>query len=112
MPPIELETIINNRLNITKEKITEFCQRWKVAELSLFGSVLREDFHNKSDVDVLIAFVPNHGWHLFDFMNMQRELEEMFGRSVDLIQKKELQNPYRRAEVLQSHRVIYAGQQS
>ena len=110
MPPTELETIINNRLNITKEKIIEFCQKWKVAEFSLFGSVLREDFHNKSDVDVLITFVPNHGWHLFDFMNMQRELEEMFGRSVDLIQKKELQNPYRRAEILQSHRVIYARQ--
>ena len=41
-------------------------------------------------------------------MNMQRELEGMFGRSVDLIQKKELQNPYRRAEILRSHQVIYA----
>ena len=104
----ELEAIINDRLNMTKEEIIKFCQKWKIAELSLFGSVLREDFHNNSDVDVLIVFAPNHGWHLFDVMNMQRELEGMFGRSVDLIQKKELQNPYRRAEILRSHQVIYA----
>ena len=57
----ELEGIINDRLNMTKEEIIKFCLKWKIAELSLFGSVIREDFHNNSDVDVLIVFAPNHG---------------------------------------------------
>ncbi len=108
----ELDAIISDRLKIPKEEIKEFCRRWKIIEFSLFGSVLRNDFHAGSDIDVLVTFDPHHGWHLFDVMNMQRELENMFGRSVDLIQKEELQNPYRRDEILRSHQVLYASQQS
>ena len=46
-------------IDIPQERVTEFCQRWKVAEFALFGSVLREDFYPDSDVDVLVTFAPD-----------------------------------------------------
>jgi uncharacterized protein len=105
---LDLQAILHDRLHTTHEAIAELCQRWQIQELALFGSVLREDFRSDSDIDVLITFVLQHPWNLFDFMNLQRELEDLFDRSVDLIQKKELQNPYRRANILRSSRIIYA----
>jgi predicted nucleotidyltransferase len=103
-----LKTVVSDRLKVTEEAIAEFCHRWNITEFSLFGSVLRDDFRLDSDIDVLITFSPNHAWNLFDVMNMQRELEGLFGREVDIVQKKELKNPYRRVEILRSYQVLYA----
>lgn len=107
----QLQTLMNERLNVSSSQIADFCRRWKIIEFALFGSVLRDEFRPDSDVDVLVTFAPNHGWSWFDWMNMQKELETMFGRKVDLISKKYLKNPYRRAEILSTHRVIYASEQ-
>ena len=93
-------------------KITKFCQCWKILEMSLFGSVLREDFRADSDIDILYEFAPNHGWDLLDIVHMKEELEEIFGRKVDLVNKKGLKNPYRRYEILKTHQVIYHHEQS
>lgn len=115
MAPIELQPnlkrIVDERLQISQADIAAFCQRWKIVEFSLFGSVLRDDFRPNSDIDVLVTFSPHPGWSLFDVMNMQRELEAMFDRTVDIAEKDQLKNPYRRAEILQTHQVIYASQQ-
>ncbi|MBW4691649.1 MAG: nucleotidyltransferase family protein [Lyngbya sp. HA4199-MV5] len=97
-----------DRLGATPEQIVALCQRWKITELALFGSILREDFCPNSDVDVLVTFAPNDGWSLFDLMNLQRELEALVGRPVDVLEKRDLKNPFRRAEILQTHQVIYA----
>jgi len=93
-------------------KITNFCQHWKILEMSLFGSVLREDFRVDSDIDVLYKFAPNHGWDLFDIVQMKEELEEIFGRKVDLVNQEGLKNPYRRYEILKTHQLIYRHEQS
>jgi hypothetical protein len=93
-------------------KITKFCQCWKILEMSLFGSVLREDFRADSDIDVLYKLAPNHGWNLFDIVHMKEELEEIFGRKVDLVNKEGLKNPYRCYEILKTHQVIYRHEQS
>ncbi len=103
-----LQTILHDRLHVTQSEIAELCQRWQIIEFGLFGSALREDFRPDSDIDILITFSTDHPWNLFDVMNLQRELETLFGRNVDLVQKKELQNPYRRANILQTHRIIHA----
>jgi uncharacterized protein len=68
---------------IDPERIAEFCGRHHIARLSLFGSVLRDDFGPESDVDVLIESEPGHtpGW---EFFGMEVELSEMIGRKVDL----------------------------
>lgn len=96
------------RIAIDSGKVADFCRRWKIAELSLFGSVLREDFRPDSDVDVLVTFAPDSEWDLFDLLSMQDELKEIFGREVDLVQKKNLKNPFRRHHILRSHQVVYA----
>jgi predicted nucleotidyltransferase len=93
---------------LEKEKIEEFCRRWKTSEFSLFGSVLRENFGPESDVDVLVSFDPDIPWSLFDWIDMIDELKEIFGREVDLVEKSGLRNPFRRREILQNRQVVYA----
>lgn len=96
------------RLSIPRRKIAAFCQRWSVVELAIFGSALRDDFRPGSDVDVLVTFAPNAHISLFDMAQMQIELEALFSRPVDLVEKAGLRNPYRRREILETARVVYA----
>ena len=93
---------------IPRKKITEFCQRWKVAEFSLFGSILREDFRPGSDVDVLVTFFPEAHISLFDLVQMKLELEKIFHRPVDVVEKEALENPFRKREILRTAQVVYA----
>jgi uncharacterized protein with HEPN domain/predicted nucleotidyltransferase len=104
---LQPEQFVTERLQISQSAIADFCQRWKIAELALFGSVLRDDFRDDSDVDVLVTFASEQGWNFFDIMRLQTELEGMFGRLVDVTQKQGLQNPFSRVEILRTHRVIY-----
>lgn len=106
----DLKNLLIRRLNLSLEKIISFCQCWKIVEFGLFGSILRDDFRAESDVDVLVTFVPDDGLSLFDVMNLQRELEAMVGRSVDLLEKRDLKNPFRRAEILKTYKVLCAQQ--
>ena len=96
------------KIDIPKAKIVEFCRRWMITELAIFGSVLREDFNPESDVDVLVSFVKDAPWSLFDLVQMQEELKEIFGREVDLVEKAGLRNPFRRHAILTNKEVIYA----
>jgi predicted nucleotidyltransferase len=93
---------------VDPHQIADFCRRWKVTELALFGSVLREDFRPDSDVDVLVTFEPGAPWTLWDLSRMRIELEAIFGREVDLVEKKALRNPFRRQAILANQRVVYA----
>ena len=79
-----------------------------ITELALFGSVLREDFNQDSDVDVLVTFAENAPWSLWDFVDMQDELKAIFGRDVDIVEKRALRNPFRRHEILSTNEVVYA----
>ena len=106
----DLQSILSQRLKVSYRDLADLCQRWKIEEMALFGSVLRDDFDENSDVDLLIVFEPKHGWNLFDLMDLQAELEHLFHRSVDVLQKKELTNPHRRREILKTHRLVYGTQ--
>jgi predicted nucleotidyltransferase len=94
--------------SIQLEDIREFCRRWQVAELSLFGSVLRPDFRSDSDVDVLVAFLPGVSHSLEAWMQMEDELQAMFHRRIDLVERRLLVNPFRRHEILTTRQVLYA----
>jgi len=96
------------RIDIQKEKIDSFCRKWKIREFSLFGSVLRDDFRPDSDIDILVEFEPDHGWSLYEVVDMEDELKALFGRDVDLVMKGGLKNPFRRREILRSREVVYA----
>jgi len=94
--------------SVSKEKISEFCQRWKIVELSIFGSALRDDFNEQSDIDILVVFAKNAEIGLFEIAQIQIELEKIYGRSVDVVEKASLRNPYRREEILKTAQVFYA----
>ncbi len=96
------------KINIPQAKIEDFCKKWQVAEFSIFGSALREDFSPKSDIDVLISFEPDIPWSLYDWVDMIAELRDILGRKVDLVEKTGLRNPFRRREILNNRQVIYA----
>lgn len=96
------------RIAIDYERLAELCRRWRVAQLSLFGSVLRPDFGPDSDVDVLLTFSPDARWTLLDITRLQDELALILGRSVDVVEEKSLRNPFRRREILRTRQVLYA----
>ena len=99
------------KISISRKKIADFCHRWNVVEFSLFGSVLREDFRPDSDIDVLVRFAPDARITLFDLVDMQDELKDVFGRDVDLVEKEAIQrseNYIRRKSILENAEVIYA----
>ncbi|MBI3802037.1 MAG: nucleotidyltransferase family protein [Deltaproteobacteria bacterium] len=101
---------MNARIPVDREKIAEFCQRWKITEFALFGSVLRDDFRPDSDVDVLVTFVPDAEWSLFDIVDMQEELKQIFSREVDLVERKAVEqseNYIRRKHILSSVEPVY-----
>ncbi|TVQ33091.1 MAG: DNA polymerase subunit beta [Phycisphaeraceae bacterium] len=95
--------------DISEEKLAELCRRWKITELAIFGSALREDFGPESDVDVLVAFAPDAPWSYWDWPSMQDELSALFGgRSVDLVERRTLRNPFIRHRAITTRRILYA----
>ena len=95
-------------LEVPDQTIEAFRRKWRIKEFSLFGSVLRDDFRPDSDVDVLVSFDQEAHWGLADLGEMTEELEDIFQRSVDLVEKEGLRNPFRRQEILKTHRGIFA----
>ncbi len=101
---------IKASIDIPKEKIEAFCRKWKIKELALFGSVLREDFRSDSDVDFLVTFEEEARWSFFDMVDMQDELKEIMGREVDLVERRAVEgseNYIRRRHILQSLEPVY-----
>ncbi|HXJ92155.1 MAG TPA: nucleotidyltransferase domain-containing protein [Terriglobia bacterium] len=99
------------RIQLPEERVAGFCQRHRIRELALFGSVLREDFRPDSDVDVLVEFEPEAHHGLFALSRMQSELEEILGRGVDLIERSAIEksrNYIRRKAILSSAETVYA----
>jgi hypothetical protein len=93
------------------DRLIDFCQRWQITELALFGSILRDDFRPDSDIDLLVTFAPTTRWGLLAHVRMERELSQILDRPVDLIEKAVIQespNWLRRNEILQTAQVIYA----
>jgi predicted nucleotidyltransferase len=101
----ERQSMPKSRLTIPKEPVADFCRRWDIREFALFGSVVRPDFRDDSDVDVLVSFGPNAHWTLLDCVRMERELGAIFGRPVDLVTRRAIEqsaNPIRRRHILES----------
>ena len=99
------------KISIKREEIAAFCQRWRIAELAFFGSVLRDDFRPDSDVDVLVTFAPGAEWSLFDHIAMEAELSTLLGRKVDLVSRRAIErssNWIRRKAILETAEPFYA----
>ena len=94
------------RLALDTAAITAFCERHPIQKLALFGSVLRDDFHPGSDVDILVWLEPGSGVGLFKMAAMEQELSEIIGRKVDLRTPGDL-SQYFRQRVLDEAEVLY-----
>ncbi len=98
------------QIDLPIDQIAAFCRRWKIRELALFGSVLRQDFRPDSDIDVLVTFAPNIHQTLSDLIEMQEDIEVIFKRKVDLVDRRGIEhsrNYIRRKAILRSARTIY-----
>ena len=101
---------LQNNVRIPEAAVASFCRRWKITELALFGSVLRDDFSSDSDVDVLVTFAPDTHWTLFGLVRMQDELKEIFGREVDVVSRRGIErsrNHLRRQAILSTAETVY-----
>lgn len=95
---------------IDRRKVAEFCRRWKITELALFGSVLRDDFRPGSDIDLLVTFAPDADWSLLDHVTMEEELSNILGRKIDLVSRRAVErsgNWIRRKEILETAEPFY-----
>ncbi|HEX8392890.1 MAG TPA: nucleotidyltransferase family protein [Longimicrobium sp.] len=95
-------------IRIPPEQIEAFCRKWKIREFALFGSVLRDDFRPDSDVDVLVEFQPDARHTLYEILDMKAELSSLYGREVDLVEKRAVINPFVRNHMLRSNEILYA----
>lgn len=80
------EAIFNHveRINVSDSQLLAFCQKYHIRKLALFGSVLREDFHSQSDVDVVVKFKQEAKVGFFELIDIEMELSTLMGRKVDL----------------------------
>jgi predicted nucleotidyltransferase len=102
---------INPHLDVTDEQIAAYCRRWSIVRFELFGSVLRDDFRDDSDVDVLVTFAPDVERGIREMRMMTDELRTMFGRPVDLVVRELVEsseNYIRRRSILNSAQSVYA----
>ena len=96
---------------MNRQQIADFCRKWQVSELYVFGSVLRDDFGPESDIDVAVRFSPGATYSLFDLVDMEVELKGLFGREVDLLAVRAIEktpNPFRRPAILSSIELVHA----
>ena len=91
-----------------QRSIAEYCRRWRVRELAIFGSASRGELRADSDIDVMVAFEDSTSWDLLDLSAMRTELSDMLGRDVDLIEQGTISDPQRRANIERDRRVLYA----
>ena len=97
-------------IELPYEVLADYCRRWKINKMEVFGSVLREDFGPDSDVDFLVTFDPSAHWTLFDWVRAQGELAALVGRPVDLVSRRPVEkseNWIRKRSILDTARAIY-----
>lgn len=106
---MNIQSVTSSNIDVPLDEIVAFCDRWRIAQFALFGSVLRADFRPDSDIDVLVSFLPDPAFRP-DRLAMQDELEELFNRSVDVVYRRvveEDRNYLRRHAILDTAQVIY-----
>ncbi len=95
-------------MQVSRETIAAFCQKWKVDELAIFGSAARGEMRAESDIDLMVKFLPGEEWSLWDFAEMQEQLKDLLGRDVDLVEQGTIRNPFRQRSILADLTVLYA----
>jgi predicted nucleotidyltransferase len=92
----------------TEEALSHLCRRWRIEELSLFGSLARGEAGSASDADLLVTFQADARWDLWDMVDLRDELAGLFHRPVDVAVGGAIRNPIRRRSIMRDKRQLYA----
>ena len=103
-----MDKLQKNGIFLQYNDIERICIKYDIKELSLFGSSLRGDFSEDSDIDILVSFNKNSEITLFDIMDLERDFSELLKREVDVVEKESLKNPIRKNRILSTREIIYA----
>ena len=108
--PVSIHNLVVDlhSLSLDTTALTSLAKEWRISRLSAFGSVVRDDFRNDSDVDLLVEFEPNVQYSLIDLATLKAQLEQIFRRDVDVVEPAALTNPYRRRHILETAQLLYA----
>lgn len=104
------QTLLSERLEIAPGTLADFCRRWHIAKLEVFGSLLREDFDSDSDIDFLVSFEPGKGPADMAWFQLKEELARLVGRKVDVLDRRlveQSRNLYRRHNILREATTIH-----
>ncbi len=107
-----IDEILMARFGVDRAAIVPLCERFRIVEMGVFGSAVRDDFReggeDPSDVDLLVVFEEGYRHTYQEHFELQDVATQLFGRKVDICEKLLLKNPYSRADILRTNRVIYA----
>ena len=103
-----IEKLQKNGIILNYNDVVHICQKYHIIELSIFGSSIRDDFNQRSDVDILVSFDNNLEINLFDIMELEKEFSLLLNREVDVVEKEALKNPIRKERILSTREIIYA----
>ena len=103
-----IEKLQKNGIFLNFDDVTILCKKYHIIELSIFGSSLRNDFNENSDVDFLVSFESNSKITLFDIMDLETEFSKLLNKEVDIVEKESLKNPIRKNRILSTREIIYA----
>ena len=105
-----IEKLRKNGISLDEDEIKRLCVKYHLTELSVFGSAIRDDFNDDSDVDILVSFDENSHSTLMDILDLKDFFTNLLNREVDIVEKEGLSNPFRKKSILSTKEVIYAVQ--
>jgi predicted nucleotidyltransferase len=103
-----MEKLHKNGIALNYNDIAGICKKYFIIELSIFGSSIRDDFNEDSDIDILVSFDTGKEITLFDIMDIEKEFSQLLKRDVDIVEKEALKNPIRKDRILSTREIIYA----
>jgi predicted nucleotidyltransferase len=103
-----IEKLLKNGIILNNNDVIHLCKKYSIVELSIFGSSIRDDFTQNSDVDILVSFDSNSNVTLFDIMDLESEFKKLLKREVDIVEKEALKNPIRKNKILSTRKILYA----
>jgi len=103
-----IEKLQKNGVFLNYDDVIKLCKKYYIVELSIFGSSIRDDFTQNSDVDILVSFAINSKITLFDIIDLENEFSKLLNRKADIVEKESLKNPIRKDKILSTREIIYA----
>jgi predicted nucleotidyltransferase len=103
-----IEKLRKNGIFLDYNDVVSLCKRYYITEMSIFGSSIRNDFTQDSDIDILVSFEQNSEITLFEIIELEKEFSRITNREVDIVEKESLKNPIRKNKILSTMEIIYA----